>query len=332
MQQRNMTRRQLFGNGALAAGATMAGLAAATQTGCGTQSSMARTEEKRPDATEAKEAAYKAAVKIQDEGTVLLKNSGALPLATGSTVMPFGRAYLDPIYGQLTSGGSAKWVKNPVTPEEGLKDFSIDASAAVAMEQAGEPEALEEAEGTTAAGTAGSIHGGDCRIYEYDPAIYEGIEEHREACGIVFVTRSGQEDQDQKMDAYSDGTPHYLALTQNERGAIAQAKRICGSVILVIVGSAPMEVADFMSGELEVDAILHYGHPSERGFSEFSAILSGEINPSGRTVDTWSRDFTKDPSYVSVGLHTYDNLEIASGSMNDGGTFQRTFNEYQEGV
>ena len=97
------------------------------------------------------------------------------------------------------------------------------------------------------------------------------------------------------MDAYSDGTPHYLALSKSERGAIAAAKRICGAVVAVIVGSAPMEVGDLTSGSLEVDAIIHYGTPASAGFSELSALLDGDVNPSGRTVDTWSRDFTADP-------------------------------------
>lgn len=174
--------------------------------------------------------------------------------------------------------------------------------------------------------------GGDCKIYEYDPAIYDGLTEAPQATGLVFVSRSGQEGQDQKHDAYEDGTPHYLALSQNERGAIAAAKRVCGSVVVVIVSSAPLEVADLTAGELAVDAIIHYGHPSERGFARFSALLSGEVNPSGRTVDTWSADFTVDPSYTCIGEHTYTNLPITSGSLTNGGELMRTFNEYQEGV
>lgn len=330
MRKTTMTRRQLFGaTGSIAAGAVAAtALGGCSSTGAG----MTRTTPQVPDSNEAKEAGYRVAARMQDEGTVLLKNSGVLPLAKGSVVMPFGRAYLDPIYGQLASGGSAKWSVDPVTPEQGLSDLSIDGSAADAMRAAGDPEALGEAEGTSAAGKAGSLLGGDCRIYEYDPSIYDGIAENPQATGIVFVTRAGQEGQDQKMDAYSDGTPHYLALSKNERGAVAAAKRICGAVAVVIVGSAPMEVGDLVSGDLEVDAIVHYGHPSERGFSELSALLDGDVNPSGRTVDTWPRDFTADPSYVSVGLHTYDNLPITSGSYTDGGEFMRTFNEYQEGV
>ncbi|MGN8821625.1 hypothetical protein ACTNC1_12165 [Atopobiaceae bacterium HCP3S3_A4] len=119
------------------------------------------------DAEETKDDAYKVAAQVQDEGTVLLKNDGSLPLAKGSVVMPFGDAYLNPVYGQNASGGSAKWVKDPVTPEEGLSAFTIDNSAVDAMKAAGEPEALEEAPGTLAAGKAGSALGGDCLDMEH---------------------------------------------------------------------------------------------------------------------------------------------------------------------
>ena len=282
----------------------------------------------------AKDAAYQVGAQVQDEGTVLLKNDGVLPLAKGSTVMPFGRAYLSPIYGQLSSGGSAKWVADPVTPEQGLEAFSVDTAAADRMSAAPDPEGLVEAEGTLPAGQAGSMLGGDCKIYEYDPSIYDGLSSQQGTTGIVFVTRSGQEGQDQKFDAYEDGTPHYLALSQNERGTIKAAKAACDHVVVVIVGSAPMEVGELQAdgGELSVDAIVWYGHPGERGFSQLSALLDGDVNPSGRTVDTWAADFTTDPSYAALGTNTYTNLTIVSGSLTDGGEQQRTFNEYQEGV
>lgn len=326
----NISRRNFIrGAGALAAGmAVTSGLSLSNQT----TAQAAEVEPERPDADEAREASYEVAARVQDEGTVLLRNEGVLPLAAGSTVMPFGYAYLNPIYGQLTSGGSAKWSIDPVTPEQGLSAFTIDTAAADAMTAAGDPDELIEAEGTAAAGEAGSLLGGDCKIYEYDSSIYDALAEAPGETGIVFVSRSGQEGQDQKFDAYEDGTPHYLALSENERGAIAAAKRVCDAVILVIVSSAPMEMGDFVSGDLAVDAILHYGHPSERGFTELSALLTGEVNPSGHTVDTWAADFTADPSYVCIGTHTYTNLPIESGSFTAAGESQRTFNEYQEGV
>lgn len=283
------------------------------------------------NADDAMEAAYDVARQVAEEGSTLLKNNGILPLAAGSTVMPFGYAYLSPIYGQLSSGGSAKWVIDPVTPEQGLAAYTIDNSAVERM-NAAEVSVLTEAEGTTAAGEAGSVLGGDCKIYEYDASIYDGMAANKDAAGIVFITRSGQEGQDQKYDAYSDGTPHYLALSENEKGAIAAAREACGSVIVILVSSAPMEMSELMGGDLEADAILWMGHPGERGFAVLGDLLDGDVNPSGRTVDTWSADLTADPSYQSVGVSTYSNYEVTSGSYTDGGTFNGLYNEYMEGV
>ncbi|MCD8383111.1 MAG: glycoside hydrolase family 3 C-terminal domain-containing protein [Clostridiales bacterium] len=281
-------------------------------------------------AEEATEAAYEVAQQVAEEGSVLLKNNGVLPLEKGSSVMPFGYAYLSPIYGQLSSGGSAKWVVDPVTPEEGLSAFNINTAAADLMEAAGEPEALEEAEGTTAAGEAGSVLGGDCRIYEYDSSIYDSLEPVSDTTGIVFISRSGQEGQDQKYDAYEDGTPHYLALSENEKGAIRAAKETCGSVVVILVSSAVMELGDLMTGELEVDAILWVGHPGEKGFNTLSDLLDGDVNPSGRTVDIYPSDLTADPSYQSVGTYTYSNLTVSTPGYTGEGTeeYNRLYNEY----
>ena len=280
---------------------------------------------------ESTEAAYEVAKRVAEEGSVLLKNDGLLPLQKGSTVVPFGYAYLSPIYGQLTSGGSAKWVMDPVTPEQGLSAFTIDDSAAQRM-QGAEVQVLIEAPGTKEAGAAGSMLGGDCKIYEYDPAIYDSMSAISGSTGIVFVTRSGQEGQDQKFDAYADGTPHYLALSENEKGAIRKAKEVCGNVILVLVSSAPMELMDVDRGDLSCNAILWIGHPGEKGFATLSDLLCGDVNPSGRTVDTYSADFTKDPSYQNIGLFEYSNLMVTSGSFGANGEFNRRFTEYQEGV
>ena len=284
--------------------------------------------------TESAEGAYAVARRVAEEGSVLLKNSGILPLAAGSSVMPFGYAYLHPIYGQLTSGGSAKWVIDPVTPEQGLSAYTINTAAADKMTSTGDPEIVVEAAGTNVAGEAGSLLGGDCKIYEYDPSIYAGLAPVSDTTGIVFVTRSGQEGQDQKYDAYADGTPHYLSLTENEKGTIKAAKATCGSVIVVLVTSAPMELGELMGGELEADAILWIGHPGERGFATLSGLLTGAINPSGRTVDIYPADFTADPTYQNLGAFHYSNLDVTKPGFNPGSeeTYARMYIEYQEGV
>lgn len=282
--------------------------------------------------SESTDAAYKVARQVSEEGSILLKNDGILPLAKKSTVMPFGRAYLSPIYGQQSSGGSAKWVVNPITPEKGLSAFTINQNAVDLMKASPEPEGLIEAKGTTAAGKAGSVLGGDCKIYEYDPSIYKDLKSVSDTTGIVFITRSGQEGQDQKYDAYEDGTPHYLALSENEKGAIRAAKKTCGSVVIVLVSSAAMELTPLLSGELEADAILWVGHPGERGFSTLSSLLNGDVNPSGRTVDIYVNDLTKDPTYQNIGKSTYSNLKVTTAGFSGESEFNRLYTEYQEGM
>lgn len=282
---------------------------------------------------ESTEGAYAVAKQVAEEGSILLKNNGILPLSKKSAVMPFGRAYLDPIYGQQSAGGSAKWVIDPVTPEDGLSAFEINKAAADLMKASPNPTGLIEAEGTTVAGEAGTVLGGDCKIYEYDSAIYEKLNSVSDTTGIVFITRSGQEGQDQKYDAYEDGTPHYLALSEYEKGTIKAAKETCGKVVVILVSSAAMELAPLMSGDLEADAILWVGHPGERGFSTLSDLLDGEVNPSGRTVDIYANDFTKDPTYQNIGESRYSNSTVTlAGFGGTGEPMNRLYTDYQEGM
>jgi len=288
---------------------------------------------KYSSAEEAKEAAYEVAEKVMEEGTVLMKNNGILPLESGSTLTPFGYSFLNPIYGQLTSGGSGKWTVDPVTPEEALSGtFAINRAAIACMESAGEPAALKEAEGTSEAGASGSMLGGNSYIYEYDPSIYDGVEDAEDTTGLVIISRAGQEGSDKKYDAYEDGTPHYLALSENEKNTIGKAKESCGKVVVVIVSSAVMEVGELLEGELEADAVIWMGHPSERGFLALPKILSGEVTPSGRTVDIYPADLTDDPVYQNFGVYTYSNVALSLPSYTDGGDINAYYVDYQEGV
>lgn len=287
---------------------------------------------------ESKAASYILAAQVQEEGSVLLKNNGILPLAKGSEITPFGYRYLEPIYGQVSSSGSAKWTISPVTPEDGLKDFfTINNAAVDLMRAAAEPEALVEAPGTLSAGALNDLMGGDSKIYEYSGSIYDRLDGSVSGTtALVVISRAGQEGSDKKYDGYEDGTPHYLALSQKEKDTIAQAKAHCKNVVVVLATSAAMELMPIMSGELEVDAILQVGHAGEKGFASLGRLLSGEVSPSGRTVDIWPADFTKDPTYQNFGEFTYSNAVFTShayGSPSSdlgNGTFSRYFIEYSE--
>ncbi|MBQ1491363.1 MAG: glycoside hydrolase family 3 C-terminal domain-containing protein, partial [Blautia sp.] len=155
---------------------------------------------------------------------------------------------------------------------------------------------------------------------------------------VVVISRAGQEGSDKKYDGYADGTPHYLALSQREIGTIQKAKELCDSLIVVIASSAPMEVLALTQGELEADAILQVGHVGEKGFAALGPILCGDVNPSGRTMDIWPADFTKDPTYQNFGEFSYTNATFTTHSYGnpstarEDGSCGRYFVEYEEGV
>lgn len=108
------------------------------------------------------------------------------------------------------------------------------------------------------------------------------------------------------------GTPHYLALSKNERDMIAWAKAHCQSVVLVVNSSNPVELMPVMQGELEVNAIVWAGHPGDVGFDPLADILCGEVNPSGRLVDLFATNFLKTPSFANWGNFHYTNSETGT--------------------
>lgn len=301
---------------------------------------------------DAKKAAQDKMYDVVSEGMTLLKNDGVLPLQEQSTLTPFGRGYAHPDFNSMTEGGSVKYTPEGygVSPKQALeKNFKIfDAAAKLQPESIGDtikydltyndkgdiigavmhhtytgyPDAPEAVEGTSSVSICSFDFPSqllELKKERYDEISAEDVAKMKSTTGLVFITRSGGENSDKKMDGYTDGTPHYLALSQNEKDMIKYAKENCQKVVLIVNSSNPVELMDVMQGELEVNAILWAGHPGDVGFNALSDILCGKINPSGRTVDVFATDFLKTPSFNSYGDFHYTNVD-------------RPYVEYQEGV
>ena len=78
-------------------------------------------------------------------------------------------------------------------------------------------------------------------------------------------------------------------------------------VILAIASGGAVE-AGFLSEYDSIDAVLWTGAPGPRGFSVLAGILAGEINPSGRTTDTWPSSFSSNPAVAGSELSYYANI------------------------
>ncbi len=136
---------------------------------------------------------------------------------------------------------------------------------------------------------------------------------------IVMIKRAGTEGRDvglSNVEGHSDTTEHYLELDDNEEALVRYAKAHFDKVILFVNSSNTMELGELAAqktdSNLGVDAIVQVGIPGNNGFARIGDIMNGTLSPSGHTVDTWTYDFTADPTYPNFGNMTqngddYDN-------------------------
>ena len=110
------------------------------------------------------------------------------------------------------------------------------------------------------------------------------------------------------------------------------AKRNYSKVVVVLNESTTMEVGDLKDDD-DIDGIIWAGSPGSTGFNALGEILAGTVNPSGKTPDLYSRDFTKDPTFQNFainGENTYTGVTEISAGVN--GSKNAHFVEYEEGI
>lgn len=125
---------------------------------------------------------------------------------------------------------------------------------------------------------------------------------------FVVISRNGSENAD--TDAAVDPVTgkHALELTDSETQLLDYVKGHFDKVIVLLNVADTMEVGD-LQNDPDVDAILWIGLPGTTGIMALGEVLTGEVNPSGRTVDVWASDFTKDPTYANFGDYDYSASE-----------------------
>ncbi len=62
------------------------------------------------------------------------------------------------------------------------------------------------------------------------------------------------------------------------------------------------------------------------GANAVAEVMKGDVNPSGRLVDTYASDFTQDPTFVNFGDYQYENVTDANA------LGQSYFVQYEEGI
>jgi len=291
---------------------------------------------------EATKAAEEMVTKIAGEGIVLMKNNGALPLATSETISLLGRYAADPVYGGSGSGtvdpstcfdfykgiADAGFTIND-TAYNWIKDnYSNYPKANIVMDNPAESSYyIGEIPFANYSAEAQSSIAGTTAVIVLGRGGGEGGDLSRDLLGTLNSGVSSVFTANEETANYVEGQ-HQLELTKEEKDLIAAAKASCDKVVVVLNVSTSMEIGPLMSGEYEVDAILQAGSIGSTGARGLGQILSGEVNPSGRTVDLWAADFTKDPVFGNFGGNQYTDISGYYTAQGD----KAYFVEYEEGI
>ena len=158
---------------------------------------------------------------------------------------------------------------------------------------------------------------GETPISSYTPELLATLDEYKDAA-IQVISREGSEGCDVKTCNAHDSKKtnssaeqvsdrHALQLSENEEALFNELHNHTDNII-IIINSGNIFQCDKFENDDKVKAILWIGNPGAVGAKSVGKILTGQVNPSGRTVDTWARDFTLDPTFQNFSDNSQTNL------------------------
>ncbi len=294
---------------------------------------------------------------ICEEGFVLLKNEGVLPMETSSSpkkVSVFGKNSVNLVYSNSGSGGGNS--KGARTIYESLEEAGYECNPTLKSFYDGSDSGSGRPESPTI-GSGGVTTGfeiGETEIGAYSDAVKSSFSAYSDMA-LVVISRTCGEAADaptsMKDSGQSDGKvkgaysaeDHYLELDKNEQDLLQMVCENFENVVLVINSNNTMELGfldDIADGDetaidydfaSEIDAAIWIGSPGGSGIMALGRILNGEVNPSGRTVDTYARDFTSIPAYENLAYQTESNTSSAAYLV--GSSVQdEYYSDYEEGI
>lgn len=273
---------------------------------------------------------------ISEEGSVLLKNDGALPLdKTKETVTLWGFNSSSPILGgmmgssavaaydgsQMTYGIEEAMAEKGFTLNQDMMDFYADSSMDTYRMQSNlfgqvmYGHALSVAFDATYE-PASTYFVGEAPANLYSDDLLASADG---SAAVVMISRDSSEAADYEPgmvnSAPEDSFERVLALSENEKAMIELAKQHSTKVIVLINSDNPLEIEE-LKQDKEIGAILWTGEPGLNGFLGVADILSGEVSPSGGLTDTYAVNSLSAPAMVNYGLFLYNNPELDTTSMN----------------
>ena len=245
------------------------------------------------------QASTELAKKIQEEGIVLIKNDNkALPLGDSQKISLFSESSVDLIYGGTGSGAidtstvmnlkqafeSIGYTVNPTLWDFYTKNHEKYSRVI--------PSNLPNVDHTYVVN--------ECPASEYTQEVKDSYADYSDAA-VVVISRSGGEGLDLITDSSApDG--NYLALTQEEKDMLdmIQNSDAFDKIIVLLNVCNPMELG-FLDDYSKIQACLWIGNLGQVGIESMVKAFNGEVNPSGRLVDTYAYDAFSAPAMQNFG-------------------------------
>lgn len=111
-------------------------------------------------------------------------------------------------------------------------------------------------------------------------------------------------------DDFEDGQS-YLELSKTEQDLVDLVCSNFDDVIVVYNGANAMELG-WTNDYEQIKSVLLCAGAGATGFNALGNIISGEVNPSGKTTDTWLKDINKAPYINNIGHFAYTNTDKVS--------------------
>ena len=290
---------------------------------------------------ETNEEAAEVAEEIMEDGIVLLKNESLLPLNQTKKLNIFGWESINPAYGGAGSGGIND-LYDIVSLNQGLENagFSINQELVDFYNNYGadNPEMSIQKQSWTLP---------EPPVDTYSDELIKSAKEYSDVAVVVLSRKAGEGHNDIPMDvrkaAYDNNSDeyddfpegeHYLQLSQTERDMVDMVCSNFDNVIVIYNGANQFELG-FADEYPQIKSVVWCPGTGNVGFNALGKVFSGEVNPSGKTPDTFIYDMTTAPWWNNAEKIEYTNLaDMAVEGMNAGTAqvYAPAFTNYVEGI
>lgn len=266
------------------------------------------------DMVEAKHANIK---NVAEEGIILLKNNGVLPLKGVTKLNIFGRNSQDPVYG---GGGGAGRVTDPncVDVKKAFNDAGIEIN-----------DTLYNYYGTcdkrqVGGRTSDTYTTGEVNPSQFPADVTASLDDYGDTA-IIWLARC--------IGEGTDPAPGFMELDEAEKALIEYVKGLdyIKHIIVVVNEDNTMGIGPIANDD-RIEAIIHAGGFGINGTEALVEILQGKVNPSGRLTDTYAASSLSSAAAQNMYDHSLSNTAEVEAYVGGSNEYATKYVAMKEGI